>query len=163
MVKRWKKNKKFGKLPLHQIDACVIIENFTKPRKKKEKQQKDRCLKYIQNIGHKYKASVSIPALGEVCKTILTKVPERVEREKAFSDLGDLFTAKRIQFSSPQKSAYKKAIEIMDFDPLIESADALRYAEAIQSKADKFVTLEEERLVNNKRLQRKFGVKIRLP
>ena len=49
----------------------------------------------------------------------------------------------------------------MDFDSLIEPADALRVAEAITSKAI-FITTDEK-LVDNKSLQKKFDIKIKFP
>lgn len=160
MVKPWKKDEKFEKLPLHQVDSCVIVEQFIKHVKKKDRKQKRCCDKYIQNVGLKYRVKVSIPAFGEICKTILAKVPSEFDRGTAFINLGFLLKAKKINFSSPNKDAYENAIKIINFDTRIEHADALRYAEAIQSGAEMFVTLEST-LSENKKLQTHFGVKIK--
>ena len=150
-------DRKFQNLELHQIDASIFIELFLENRKNYEK-----CSDYINTLGYKYRGSISIPALGEICYTIITKIKDSKKKEDAFRLLYEKIERHEIDFYSPKKEDYDLAKEMIISDTILESADALRLAETKGNKAKKFITLDGD-LVKNKVLQKNYNIKIELP
>ncbi len=144
-----------------QIDSCVILELLMEENRSKERRLLQRkCGQYIYRIAETKKGIISLPALGEVFKTIYSVVDEQ-KRMVLFNKICDLLAECSITFSTPEKKTYVVAVQVMNFDALIQAADALRVAEAVTSGAA-LITIDQK-LVENKRLEAEFTLKIKEP
>lgn len=114
----------------------------------------------MYSVGRKRKGHISIPALGEIFKTIL-HIENDQEKLTTLVKILDSIKTCDITINSPQKEAYQLAVDIMSFDSHIEPADALRLAEASQEQA-RLVTLDRK-LVDNQKLMQEFNLNIAMP
>lgn len=144
-----------------QIDSCVILELLMEEKRSKERRLlQRRCEQYFYRIAESCNGIVSLPALGEVFKTIYF-VADDQKRMTLFNKICDLLAECLISFSTPSLETYKLATKILEFDHLIQPADALRVAEAITAGAA-LITIDQK-LVTNERLENEFGIRIKEP
>lgn len=144
-----------------QIDSCIILELLMEEQRNKERRLLQRkCEQYFYRVAELENGVISLPALGEVFKTVYFVVDDQ-KRMALFNKICDLLAECSITFSTPEKETYAYAGEIMNFDSIIQAADALRVAEAITSGAI-LITIDRK-LVENKRLETEFKIKIKEP
>ena len=143
-----------------QIDASVLLELFTKPRKKADRRKIQYSIaQYFDQVERKRKNGyVSISCLGEVFNA-LHNIDDDILRNLVFAKINDLLSKDGFTINSPNRDTFKKADEILEFDYAIEPQDALRIAEAITNTAQ-LITLDNK-LLSNKVLQNQFNVTIR--
>lgn len=148
--------KKLNHLPVHHIDACIVTELLL------DQEEKIPCKRYLNKVGYNYQGKISFNVLGEITKNLLIEIDESWIKEQAFIMLDDLIYKRRIDFYSPQCTAFNIALEINRLDTRIEPADALHVACAIEDKANAFVTIDTT-LLRSKKIKEKFGLKIKHP
>ncbi|ODS36073.1 hypothetical protein BEH94_07530 [Candidatus Altiarchaeales archaeon WOR_SM1_SCG] len=147
---------KWLNLPLHHIDACIVMEVFM------EDKEYESCKDYLNRIGYKYRSNVSIFTLGEILMGIIKKFEEETDRQESFLFVNQLVDKRKIDFSSPQFKTYRIVEKIKSVETRAEPMDALNLATAITENARVFVTLDGK-LVGNKKLESAFGTKIKHP
>jgi len=158
-MKKKTKNKlerKWQNLPLHHIDACVVMEVFIKDK------GYEICEDYLNNAGYKYRGVLSIPVFGEIFKGLIRKIEKEIDREKAFIIVSRLIDKRKINFSSPQFKTYAIVEKIKTIETRAEPMDTLNLATAIADNASVFVTFDAT-LLENKKLENEFGIKIKHP
>ena len=143
-------------LPLHHIDACIVMEVFM------EDKEYERCEDYLNRIGYKYRGNISISALGEILMGIIKKFEEEIDRQESFLFVSQLMDKRKIDFSSPQFKTYGIVEKIKSVETRAEPMDALNLATAITENADVFVTLDDK-LAGNKKIESAFKIKIKHP
>ncbi|PKP58711.1 MAG: hypothetical protein CVT88_06865 [Candidatus Altiarchaeales archaeon HGW-Altiarchaeales-1] len=156
--------KKWQNLPLHHIDACVVIEALILFG-----DDHVSCERYLNKIGYKYRVAISISALGEIFMYLIKKIEKGIDREMTFIFLSKVFAFVRklmdegkITFSSPQFETYSIVEKIKTVESRAEPMDALNLATAIAENANIFVTLDKD-LAGNKRIELDFEIKIKHP
>ncbi|MBI1970082.1 PIN domain-containing protein [Candidatus Woesearchaeota archaeon] len=144
-----------------QLDSSILLEVLSeekiKGKKRRLKHQKTK--QYIETLQY---AKISIPAFGEVAKTIVRDAENDFDKAYVFIRLVRLLWDTNITFNAPQRAACRMLCAVMDFDYTIEPQDAMRIAEAKETGAKRFVTLDEK-LVDKKALQERFRIKIEFP
>lgn len=152
--------------PMHHIDASVFLELFIKPTKRTSWIKE--CKGYLEyKISKYYCGTISLLAFGEMMKAVasIEKEPkwEAIRaREEAFTSLITILKEKNIQFWSPQFGCMEKALEVKE-EFQFEPADTLHLASASEDPScTMFVTIEDK-FLNNPRLEKKLGIKIKHP
>lgn len=155
-----------NKHAMHHIDACIFLELFIKPTKRKSWIKE--CKDYLEyKIGKYYSGTISLLAFGEIMKAVAS-VEKETEwetikaREDIFTSLIMILQKKNFQFWSPQFNCMKKALEIKkDFQ--FEPADTLHLACASEDKSCSIFVTTEDKFLNNPLLEKKLGIKIKHP
>ncbi|PKP58729.1 MAG: hypothetical protein CVT88_06815 [Candidatus Altiarchaeales archaeon HGW-Altiarchaeales-1] len=148
--------RKWLNLPLHHIDACVILEALIKHKGYED------CENYLNRVGYKYIGDLSIFALGEIVMTSIRKFEKEMEYNESSLIIARLIDKRKIGFSSPQFKTYDIVKKIKAIESRVEPMDALNLATAITENADVFVTLDGT-LLENKKLEKEFEIKIKHP
>ena len=143
-------------LPLHHIDACVVLEVLIKQK------EYEACKNYLNRVGYKYRGVISISALGEILMTSMRKFEEETKKGEVSLLIGGLMEKGKIDFSSPQFKTYDVVKKINAIESRAEPMDALNLANAITENADVFVTMDDK-LMGNKKLESAFKIKIKHP
>lgn len=144
------------------MDGSILVELLSTQKRIRDKKRRrifQKTRAYIKKVKH---AKISIPAFGEVCKTLVEWAEEYFEHAYAFTEIVMLMQQTGMRFNAPQREAYTLGCKIMAHDARIEPQDAMRIAEAIESGADRLITLEKD-LVDNEALQKAFEIKIEYP
>ncbi len=159
---KYKLEKRRQNLPLHYIDACVVMESLMLSG-----DEHVSCERYLNKVGYRYKKVISISALGEFFVTTVKKIEKRIDRETTFIFLSNAFTFVRelmnrgkITLLSPQFKTYPVVEKIKMIESRVEPMDALNHATAIADGANVFVTIDND-LVENKKLESAFRIKIK--
>ena len=153
---REKIDRKWQSLPLHHIDACVVLEVLIK-----QKQYED-CKNYLNRVGYKYRGVISASALGEIVMSSIKKFEKETEGGKVSLFITDLVNKRKLVFSTPKFRTHPLVGKIKLIESRTEPMDALNLATAITENADVFVTLDGK-LVGNNKLESAFKIKIKHP
>ncbi|PKP58173.1 MAG: hypothetical protein CVT89_03280 [Candidatus Altiarchaeales archaeon HGW-Altiarchaeales-2] len=148
--------RKWQNLPLHHIDACVVIEVLI------QQKECEDCKNYLNKVGYKCRSALSVSALGEIVMCSIKKFEEETEGGKVSLFITDLVNKRKIDFSAPQFETYAIVEKIKKIESRVELMDALNLATAITENADVFVTMDSK-LVGNKKLESAFKIKIKHP
>jgi len=151
-----KLERKWQNLPLHHIDACIVLEVLM------ENEKYETCENYLNRVGHKYRGNISISALGEIFMTLFKKFDEEGVRQELFLFISRLIDKRKISFSSPRLKTYDIVKKIMRVETRAERMDSLNLANATTENADVFVTLDST-FVGNKKLESALKIKIKHP
>jgi len=151
-----KLERKWQNLPLHHIDACVVLEVLIK-----QKEYED-CKNYLNRSGNKYRGIISISALGEILMVSIKKFEKETEGGRVSLFIGELANKRKIDFSAPQFRTHPLVEKIKLIESRAEPMDALNLATAITENADVFVTLDGK-LIGNKKIESAFKIKIKHP
>ncbi|MCK4730531.1 MAG: PIN domain-containing protein [Candidatus Aenigmarchaeota archaeon] len=139
--------------PLHHIDTCIIIGST------KETKLGFYCKKYLKLIGYKYRGCFSLPVMGELLiKTHIT-VKEEIEKELFFRWMSEFINYRGVSFYTLKNLILPH--ELTTIDKRVNGTDALILACAVEEKAV-LVTLDKD-LLNNKKIEGKYKIKIRHP
>jgi len=151
-----KLERKWQNLPLHHIDACIVMEVLMVGDNCED------CENYLNKVGYKYRCVLSIPVFGEIFKSLVTKFEKEIGGENAFIVVSRLIDKRKIDFSSPQFKTYEIVEKIKTIESRAEPMDSLNLAIAIANDASVFVTMDAT-LLGNKKLESEFGIKIKHP
>jgi len=69
-----KLERKWQNLPLHHIDACIVMEVLMVG------DNCEYCENYLNNVGYKYGGVLSISVFGEIFKSLITKFEKEIDR-----------------------------------------------------------------------------------
>lgn len=153
-------------LPKCFVDASVIFEPLSKKVKGKRDFKKE-CVHFLTEVNKNYIPLISIAALGELMKALLS-IEDKMERtelesrrERAFHSICEFL--QRFQIASIYLSTFSLTQELCKMNHLITPFDALHIATAITSNCSLFVTIDKKLLSNNALVEsaRKRGLKIR--
>ncbi len=147
-----KLDRKLSRLPLVHIDTSIILEKETTD-------DGYYCKKVLNIIGYKYRGKFSMPMLSEILLRII-RLDDAIERHKTLDMICMLIKEKNIDLHSV-KNIENNVNKIKELDPSISPNDRLIVACAIIDNAT-LVTLDK-RLIKNKTIEERFGIKIRHP
>ncbi len=82
--------RKWLNLPLHHIDACVILEALIKHKGYED------CENYLNRVGYKYRGDLSISALGEIVMTSIRKFEKEMEYNESSLIIARLIDKRKI-------------------------------------------------------------------
>ncbi len=147
---------KWENLPLHHIDASVILEILLRGAYEKE------CKHYLNKVGLNFRGTISVPVLGEIDKGIILKIGDMVGREISRTFVDRLIVTKKIRLYSSTFGAYEISLKIREMNTFVKPMDALHVACAIKDRAKTFVTLDNELLKTNE-IEKRYKIKIKHP
>ena len=147
---------KWQNLPLHHIDACVIMEALLKHK------GYEGCENYLNKVGYKYRGVLSISALGEIVMSSIRKFEKETEYGEVSLIIANMINKRKIDFSAPQFKTYPVVEQIKRIETRAEPMDSLNLATAITGNANVFVTMDGT-FLENKKLEKEFGIKIKHP
>lgn len=145
--------KRFLSLPLHHIDASVLIE----PEKTDDGRY---CRRYLQKVGYACRGKLSSPVLSELFMRLLA-IENYDDRDSFLMILDHLRRKRKVDYYTPVHIA--KVIEdIEEIDNRLEPHDILIVACAIEDKARNLITLDRK-LMHHKTIEERYGLRIAHP
>lgn len=145
--------KRFLSLPLHHIDASVLIE----PEKTEDGRY---CRGYLQLVGYKYRGVLSFPVLSELFVRVIG-LEDDEDKLGAIRFITHLRKYKKVAFYSPKRIAAVME-ELGSLDRRLQPIDTNIVASSIEHNAINLVTLDRQ-LIHHKSIEEKFGLKILHP
>ncbi len=145
-------DRRLARLPLVHIDTSIILEKETT-------EDGYYCKKFLNMLGYRYRGKFSMPMLSEILLRII-RLDDSTERYKTLDMIYMLIKEKKIDLCSV-KGTEDNVIKIKEVDYSISPSDRLIVACAVIDNAT-LVTLDK-RLIKNKALEERFGIKIRHP
>lgn len=114
--------KKWQNLPMHHIDACVVVEVLLSG------DDYVSCERYLNKVGYKYKEVISISVLWEILVYLTKDIEKETDQEIALTAVSRLIPKRKIDFSSPQFKTYAIVEKIKTIEGRAEPMDSLNLA-----------------------------------
>ena len=151
-----KLQRRFERLPLHFIDADILFEA------NRDTKLGNQCSDYLNRVGYNYRGIIPLSVIGEFFMIIFRDVQKEEEKYLLFNFIDNLIKKRKIKFSALKHDSLKIVDRIKEIDSRIEDTDSIHLANCIQDKGNTFVTFDEK-LVENKKLENEFNIRILHP
>ncbi len=141
------------------IETSVFVEIITD--EPISQRSKEKCRSCVVRALRDQSGCIGIFSLTELHKVVLEKVPADYKRMWVIETIDEW--AKNLPIVAPRWSILEILPKLRQIDYNLELLDALHFASAISGGAQRFITLEERYLTNEKfrtEIRKEFGLDI---